>query len=34
MEDPINDYLPAAPTVCVRSYPQLQFLIRHGLNLE
>jgi hypothetical protein len=34
MEGPINDYLPAAPTLCICSYPQLQFLIRHGLDLE
>jgi len=34
MEDPINDYLPAAPTFCVSSYPQLGILICHGLNLK
>jgi hypothetical protein len=34
MEDPINDYLPTAATLCVCSYPQLKILICHGLNLE
>jgi hypothetical protein len=34
MKDSINDYLPAAATGCVRSQPQLQFLICHGFDPE
>jgi hypothetical protein len=34
VQDSINPDLPTAATFCVCSYPQLQFLIRHGLDLE
>jgi hypothetical protein len=34
VQDSINPDLPAAPTLCVRSYPQPQFLIHHGFDLE
>jgi len=34
IKDSINDYFPAAPTLCIFSYPQLQFLIRHDFDLE
>jgi hypothetical protein len=34
VQDSINPDLPAAPTLCIFSYPQLQFLIRHDCDLE
>jgi hypothetical protein len=34
VQDPINPDLPAAATLRICSYPQLQILIRHGLDLE